>query len=102
MYFLCDRKMRVNEYKGDLFTLLSASILFKVPKNWAVVYSIRCFLCSQIASALAAAIFFSRFTPRHSLLVAMLGAARTRYTQTSCCLFPSIAWLLAVPPNAAR
>ena len=37
MYFLCDRKMRVNEYKGDLFTLLSASILFKVPKNWAVV-----------------------------------------------------------------
>ena len=73
----------------------------KVPKNWAVVYGIRCFLCSQIASALAAAIFFSRFTPRHSLLVAMLGAARTRCAQTSCRLFPSIARLLAVPPNAA-
>ena len=25
------------KYKGNLFTLLSASILFKVPKNWAVV-----------------------------------------------------------------
>ena len=36
---MCDRKMRVNEYKGDLFTLLSASILFKVPKNLAVVYN---------------------------------------------------------------
>ena len=44
---------------------------------------------------------FSRFTPRHSLLVAMLGAARTRCAQTSCRLFPSIARLLAVPPNAA-
>ena len=49
----------------------------------------------------AAAIFFSRFTPRHSLLVAMLGAARTRYAQTSCRLFPSIARLLTVTPNAA-
>ena len=65
------------------------------------MYGIRCFLCSQIASALAAAIFFSRFTPRHSLLVAMLGAARTRCAQTSCRLFPIIARLLAVPPNAA-
>ena len=44
---------------------------------------------------------FSRFTPRHSQLVAMLGAARTRYAQTSCHLFPSIARLLTVPPNAA-
>ena len=44
---------------------------------------------------------FSRFTPRHSLLVAMLGAARTRCAQTSCHLFPSIARLLTVPPNAA-
>ena len=44
---------------------------------------------------------FSRFTPRRSLLVAMLGAARTRCAQTSCRLFPSIARLLAVPPNAA-
>ena len=44
---------------------------------------------------------FSRFTPRHSLLVTMLGAARTRCAQTSCRLFPSIARLLAVPPNAA-
>ena len=49
----------------------------------------------------AAAIFFSRFTPRPSQLVAMLGAARTRYAQTSCRLFPSIARLLTVPPNAA-
>ena len=49
----------------------------------------------------AAAIFFSRFTPRHSQLVTMLGAARTRYAQTSCRLFPSIARLLTVPPNAA-
>ena len=45
---------------------------------------------------------FSRFTPRRSLLVAMLGAARTRCAQTSCRLFPSIARLLAVPPNAAH
>ena len=44
---------------------------------------------------------FSRFTPRRSLLVAMLGVARTRYAQTSCHLFPSIARLLTVPPNAA-
>ena len=44
---------------------------------------------------------FSRFTPRRSLLVAMLGAARTRCAQTSCRLFPIIARLLAVPPNAA-
>ena len=44
---------------------------------------------------------FSRFTPRHSQLVAMLGAARTRCTQTSCHLLPSIARLLIVPPNAA-
>ena len=45
---------------------------------------------------------FSRFTPRRSLLVAMLGAARTRCAQTSCHLFPSIARLLTVPPNAAH
>ena len=44
---------------------------------------------------------FSRFTPRHSQLVAMLGAARTRYAQTSCHLLPSITRLLTVPPNAA-
>ena len=44
---------------------------------------------------------FSRCTPRHSLLVAMLGAARTRCAQTSCRLLPSIARLLTVPPNAA-
>ena len=44
---------------------------------------------------------FSRCTPRRSLLVAMLGAARTRCAQTSCRLFPIIARLLAVPPNAA-
>ena len=44
---------------------------------------------------------FSRCTPRHSLLVAMLGAARTRCAQTSYRLFPSIARLLTVPPNAA-
>ena len=59
------------------------------------MYGIRCLLCSQIASALAAAIFFSRFTPRHSLLVAMLGVARTRCAQTSCHLFPIITRLLA-------
>ena len=45
---------------------------------------------------------FSRCTPRRSLLVAMLGVARTRFAQTSCHLFPSIARLLAVPPNAAH
>ena len=91
----------------QLSYILSIALLYvlsvrqKVPKNWAVVYGIRCFLCSQIASALAAAIFFSRFTPRRSLLVAMLGVARTRFAQTSCHLFPSIARLLTVPPNAA-
>ena len=35
MYFLCDRKMRVNEHIENLFALLSTSILFKVPKNSA-------------------------------------------------------------------
>ena len=49
----------------------------------------------------AAAIFFSRFTPRPSQLVTMLGAARTRCAQTSYRLFPIIARLLTVPPNAA-
>ena len=44
---------------------------------------------------------FSRCTPRRSLLVAMLGVARTRCAQTSCRQFPRIARLLAVPPNAA-
>ena len=85
------------------FLQVVLSVLFfeKSTKNGAVVYGIRCFLCSQIASALAAAIFFSRFTPRRSLLVAMLGVARTRCAQTSCHLFPSIARLLTVPPNAA-
>ena len=91
----------------QLSYILSIALLYvlsvrqKVPKSWAVVYGIRCFLCSQIASALAAAIFFSRFTPRRSLLVAMLGVARTRCAQTSYRLFPSIARLLIVPPNAA-
>ena len=82
-------------------TLSLCTFLKKSTKNGAAVYGIRCFLCSQIASALAAAIFFSRFTPRRSPLVAMLGVARTRCAQTSCHLFPSIARLLAVPPNAA-
>ena len=45
---------------------------------------------------------FSWCTPRRSLLVAMLGAARTRCAQTSCHLFPSIARLLTVPPNTAH
>ena len=44
---------------------------------------------------------FGRCAPRRSPLVAMLGVARTRFAQTSCHLFPSIARLLAVPPNAA-
>ncbi len=80
----------------QLSYILSIALLYvlsvrqKVPKNRAVVYGIRRFLCSQIASALAAAIFFSRFTPRRSLLVAMLGAARTRFAQTSCHLFPAL------------
>ena len=56
-------------------------------------------LQSKFKSCLATS--FSRFTPRHSQLVAMLGAARTRCAQTSCHLFPIIARLLAVPPNAA-
>ena len=86
-----------------ILTVVFLSVLFKKStKNRAVVYGIRCFLCSQIASALAAAIFFSRYTPRRSLLVAMLGAARTRCAQTSCHLFPSIARLLTVPLNAAH
>ena len=55
----------------------------------------------KLPTAFAVAIFFSRCTPRRSQLVTMLGAARTRYAQTSCRLFPRIARLLAVPPNAA-
>ena len=82
-------------------SLSLCTFLKKVPKTWAAVSGIRCFLCSQIASAFAAAIFFGRCAPRRSPLVAMLGAARTRFAQTSCRLFPCIARLLAVPPNAA-
>ena len=44
---------------------------------------------------------FGRCAPRRSPLVAMLGVARTRFAQTSCHLFPIIARLLTVPPNAA-
>ena len=55
----------------------------------------------KLPTAFAVAIFFSRCAPRRSQLVAMLGVARTRCAQTSCHLFPSIARLLTVPPNAA-
>ena len=88
-------------YILSIVLLYVLSVRQKVPKNRAVVYGIRCFLCSQIANSFAVAIFFGRRAPRPSQLVAMLGAARTRYAQTSCRLFPSIARLLAVPPNAA-
>ena len=50
---------------------------------------------------LAVAIFFGRRASRPSQLVTMLGAARTRCAQTSYRLFPSIARLLTLPPNAA-
>ena len=91
----------------QLSYILSIALLYvlsvrqKVPKSWAVVYGIRCFLCLQIANSFAVAIFFGRCAPRPSQLVAMLGAVRTRCAQTSCHLLPSIAWLLTVPPNAA-
>ena len=112
-----------------LFVVLHSVLFKKSTKNGAVVYSIRCLkvdntafphpvrckLClhyarlyavnvvdlqSKFKSCLATS--FSRFTPRHSQLVAMLGAARTRCAQTSCHLLPSITRLLTVPPNAAR
>ena len=92
----------------QLSYILSIALLYvlsvrqKVPKNWAVVYGIRCFLCLQIANSFAVVIFFGRRAPRPSQLVTMLGATRTRYTQTSYRLFPSIARLLTVPPNAAH
>ena len=91
----------------QLSYILSIALLYvlsvrqKVPKNRAVVYGIRCFLCLQIANSFAVAIFFGRRAPRPSQLVAMLGAVRTRCAQTSYRLFPSIARLLTVPPNAA-
>ena len=88
-------------YILSIVLLYVLSVRQKVPKNWAVVYGIRCFLCSQIANSFAVAIFFGRCAPRPSQLVAMLGAARTRCAQTSYRLFPSIARLLTVPPNAA-
>ena len=88
-------------YILSIVLLYVLSVRQKVPKSWAVVYGIRCFLCSQIANSFAVAIFFGRFAPRPSQLVAMLGAARTRCAQTSYRLFPSIARLLTVPPNAA-
>ena len=68
----------------------------KVPKTGQ---SCTAFGASFVQESLATS--FSRCTPRRSLLVAMLGAARTRCAQTSCRLFPIIARLLAVPPNAA-
>ena len=88
-------------YILSIVLLYVLSVWQKVPKNRAVVYGIRCFLCSQIANSFAVAIFFGRRAPRPSQLVAMLGAARTRCAQTSYRLFPSIARLLTVPPNAA-
>ena len=82
--------------------------------NIAFSHPVRCKLCLHCARLYAVnvvdlqskfkscfATSFSRCTPRRSLLVAMLGVARTRCAQTSCHLFPSIARLLAVPPNAA-
>ena len=116
-------------YILSIVLLYVLSVRQKVPKSWAVVYGIRCLkvdntafphpvrckLCLHYARLVAGGIVdllckfksrfatsFSRFTPRRSLLVAMLGAARTRCAQTSCHLFPSIARLLAVPPNAAH
>ena len=83
--------------------------------NSAFSHPVRCKLCLHCARLYAVnvvdlqskfkscfATSFSRCTPRRSLLVAMLGVARTRCAQTSCHLFPSIARLLAVPPNAAH
>ena len=82
--------------------------------NIAFSHPVRCELCLHCARLYAVnvvdlqskfksrfATSFSRCTPRRSQLVAMLGAARTRCTQTSCRQFPRIARLLAVPPNAA-
>ena len=82
--------------------------------NTVFSHPVRCKLCLHYARRTANGIVdllckfksclatsFSRFTPRHSQLVAMLGAARTRCAQTSCHLLPSIARLLIVPPNAA-
>ena len=82
--------------------------------NTAFPHPVRCKLCLHYARLVAGGIVdllckfksrfatsFSRFTPRRSLLVAMLGVARTRCAQTSCHLFPSITRPLAVPPNAA-
>ena len=46
---------------------------------------------------------FSRCTPRRSLLVAMLGAARTRFAQTSCRLFQSLlGYSLCLPTLPSR
>ena len=71
--------------------------LKKVPKKIGsrVRHSVLPLFKSRFATS------FSRCTPRHSLLVAMLGAARTRCAQTSYRLIPSIARLLTGPPNAA-
>ena len=51
-------------YILSIVLLYVLSVRQKVPKNWAVVYGIRCFLCSQIANSFAVAIFFGRFAPR--------------------------------------
>ena len=54
----------------QLSYILSIALLYvlsvrqKVPKSWAVVYGIRCFLCLQIANSFAVAIFFGRRAPR--------------------------------------
>ena len=81
--------------------------------NIAFSHPVRCKLCLHCARLYAVnvvdlqskfksrfATSFSRCTPRCSLLVAMLGAARTRFAQTACRLFPIIARPLTVPPNA--
>ena len=86
----------LNRLSYILFVVLLSVLFKKVPKRGSRVrHSVLPLFKSCLATS------FSRFTPRHSQLVAMLGAARTRYAQTSCHLLPSIARLLTVPPNAA-
>ena len=83
-----------------IFLLQSCVLYFLVSKsNKKQGSRVRHSVLPLFKSCLATS--FSRFTPRRSLLVAMLGVARTRCAQTSCHLLPSIARLLTVPPNAA-
>ena len=111
--FLGEGKSKKTRFRSSLDSIavlnLNCSLVFSSSRSFCTFLKkyqkrgsrVRHSVLPLFTNCITDAIFFSRCAPRHSLLVAMLGVARTRCAQTSCHLFPSIARLLTVPPNAA-